>query len=96
MTIELGHATEFRDDVKIGRLKKRIAKLIKQRDNYKERFELYQKVISMQPFLMTRYDNYSDMVAERKRVKFLEDRVNEQALLIKKYHEISNTTQFDE
>lgn len=83
MTIELATVNSYTlEEVKIGRLQKRIEKLIKQRDNYKERFELYQKVISMQPFLMTRYDNYSDMVAERKRVKFLEDRVNEQALLI--------------
>ncbi len=70
--------------IKIGRQAKRIAKLIKQRDYFKKQFEHYQHVLNMQPHLETRFSTYSERVEERKRVKFLEQRVEEQALLIKK------------
>jgi hypothetical protein len=82
LVVELDVPFMTEENIKIGRLKKRIAKLTKQRDHFKEQFTLYQKVISMQPFLMSRYESYTEVVAERKRVKDLEARVKEQALLI--------------
>ena len=72
-----------KDQVIIGRLKRKIAKLLQQRDNATEKLSHYQHVLSMQPHLERRYNSYTDMKKEIERVKSLEARVKEQAALIK-------------
>jgi hypothetical protein len=69
-------------EVKIGRLTRKLAKMKDQRDKARADLEHYAKVISMQPYLETRYKTYEERVAERQRVKDLEARVKEQAALI--------------
>lgn len=82
------------DDVKIreGRLLRKIEKLKTQRDYFKTQLAHYEKVISMQPYLETRYQTYTEKVEERKRVKALELRVEEQAALIKILRKQNETT----
>jgi ppGpp synthetase/RelA/SpoT-type nucleotidyltranferase len=70
-------------EIREGRLLKKIGKLTKQRDHYRELYEYYQKVISMQPYLEKRYQSYTQMLEERTRIKNLENRVKEQEQLIK-------------
>ena len=69
-------------DIREGRLLKKIEKLKKQRDHYKQKQEYYAKVISMQPYLERRFETYAEMKEERERVKALEKRVKEQEQLI--------------
>jgi hypothetical protein len=69
-------------EVQIGRLKKKLNKMRDQRDKARADLEHYTKVISMQPYLESRYKSYTDKMAERLRVKDLEKRVEEQAKLI--------------
>lgn len=70
-------------DIRIGRLEKKIRKLIQQKDFHKERHEYYAKVISMQPYIERRWKNYEERIKEQERVKDLENRVKEQEALIK-------------
>lgn len=70
--------------VVIGRLQKRITKLTKQRDHYKEVLEHYKAVIGGDWRIERRYSTYQEMLTERKRIKALENRVQEQAELIKR------------
>jgi hypothetical protein len=69
-------------EVKIGRLTRKLAKMKDQRDKARADLAHYAKVISMQPYLESRYNSYEERVAERQRVKDLEARVKEQAALI--------------
>ena len=69
-------------EVEIGRLKKKLNKMRDQRDKARADLEHYKKVISMQPHLENRYKSYEARLAEMKRVKDLEKRVEEQAMLI--------------
>jgi hypothetical protein len=66
----------------IGRLQKRIAKLQQQRAHYRERCELYAAVMSLHPSLEHRHKTVTEQKAERERVRGLEQRVKEQAMLI--------------
>jgi conjugal transfer/entry exclusion protein len=70
-------------EVEIGRLTKKLNKMRDQRDKARKDLEYYKKVISMQPYLAKRYDSYQDRIAEMQRVRGLEDRIKEQAELIK-------------
>ena len=70
-------------DIREGRLLKKIEKLKKQRNHYKAQHDYYAKVISLQPYLEKRYQDYSARVAEQDRVKGLENRIKEQELLIR-------------
>lgn len=70
-------------DIKIGRLEKKIRKLIQQRDHYKQKHEYYAKVISMQPYLERRWEGFEAARKERERVKGLEARIKEQEQLIR-------------
>ena len=70
-------------EVEIGRLTKKLNKMRDQRDKARKDLEYYKKVISMQPHLATRYESYQDRIAEMQRVRGLEDRIKEQAELIK-------------
>ena len=70
-------------DVRIGRLLKKIEKLKNQRDHHQQKHAYYAKVISMQPYLESRYQRYEDRKAEQDRIKQLEKRVKEQEMLIR-------------
>lgn len=68
--------------IRIGRLLRRIDKLTKQRDHFKQQSELRQKMIEIAPYVERRWRTYNEMIAEQKRIKSLEQRVKEQAMLI--------------
>ena len=70
-------------NVKLSRLQRKIEKLKKQRDYHAQRHEYYAKVISMQPYIEKRWTDYQERKNEQERVKNLEQRVDEQALLIR-------------
>jgi len=76
-------------EVEIGRLTKKLNKMRDQRDKARADLEHYKKVISMQPHLETRYKSYEERIAERQRVKDLEARVQEQAILIDALKELN-------
>lgn len=69
--------------IDLGRAERRLHKARKQRDFYKQRLEYYQKVLTLQPYIEKRWKNYEERCKELQRVKDLEARVKEQALLIK-------------
>ncbi len=66
----------------IGRLRKRIEKLTKQRDYFRERCGVYGEMINMHPMLEHRFKAWKEQRAEAERVKGLEQRIKEQAQLI--------------
>lgn len=70
-------------DVRIGRLERKIEKLKKQRDHYKELYEHYATVISLQPYLERRWEDYEKRKIRDQYHKDLEKRVKEQEQLIK-------------
>ncbi len=58
--------------VKVGRLEKKIAKLKKQRDHWKEQYEYYKRVIETSPVVLYRYEQYEHrrkLEAENKQMK---------------------------
>ena len=69
--------------VREGRLLKKIEKLKKQRDHWKEQHDYYAKVISLQPYLERRWEDFEARRKEVARVKDLEKRVKEQEMLIR-------------
>ena len=69
-------------EIELGRLTKKLNKIKDQRDKARKDLEYYKKVISMQPYIAKRYESYENRIAEIKRVKDLETRVQEQAKLI--------------
>lgn len=75
--------TPSRDQVAVGRLKKKIAKLLQQRETLTTQLAHYRHVLDVSPFIENRYDRYEDRKREQERVKALEARVQEQAALIK-------------
>ena len=85
------------ESVTIGRLKKKILKLQKQRDHFKERDTLTNRMLSLYPYIKSSYESYKKAEAAQNRLKELETRVREQDLLIRilseqKYgkHELNN------
>ena len=70
-------------EVIIGRLRKRIVKLMEQRDEYKNQLIHYREVLDHHPFIEREYKTYNERIKERERVKALETRVKEQEELIK-------------
>jgi flagellar biosynthesis chaperone FliJ len=70
-------------DVTVGRLQKRIAKLQQQRDHFRHQCEVYREVMQMHPHLEYSHKRWAEERAERERVRGLEDRIKEQAALIK-------------
>lgn len=74
-------------EVMIGRLTKKMNKLRDQRDKARKELEQYKKILNNHPYIEYRHKNYTEMVAERKRVKDLEARVEEQAKLLEFYRE---------
>ena len=76
------------EQVTIGRLRKRIAKLTMQRNHWKAESDAKQNVLDCFPRIQREYQSYSEQIAASERVKALEARVREQELLIKKLTEI--------
>ena len=77
------YGPQSRDQVIIGRLRKKIERLIKQREYHKTRHEHYAKVISDQPYLEARYTRYLKDKEEHAHIKATEQRVKEQEMLIR-------------
>lgn len=71
------------DEVTIGRLKKKIAKLQRVRDYHRKKHEHYASVISLQPYLEDRFNRYENRMAEAAKNRANEVRVKEQELLIR-------------
>lgn len=69
-------------EIQLSRLTKKLNKIRDQRDKARADLEHHKKVISAQPYLENRYKSYEARIAEMKRVKDLEKRVEEQAMLI--------------
>ena len=69
-------------EVEIGRLTKKLNKMKDQRDKARKEIEHYKAVLSSHPYLVNRHKTYQERIAEMKRVKDLEKRVEEQAMLI--------------
>jgi hypothetical protein len=70
-------------EVIIGRLRKRIVKLMEQRDSYKNQLEHYKIVVGGDWHIEKRYTRFQDAKNEQQRVRGLETRVKEQEELIK-------------
>ena len=66
------------------RLLKKIEKLKQQRDNFKKQYEFLHNIIKRYPQYMSDFRSYERSQIERQRIKNMEERVKEQALLIKK------------
>ena len=49
------------EEIRIGRLLKKIEKLKKQRDHFKSALEHYQYVLDKQPYLLKRFNNYKKL-----------------------------------
>jgi hypothetical protein len=71
------------ESVTVGRLKKKILKLQKQRDHFKEQNALKNSMISLYPYIKSSYESYKKAEANQNRLKELESRVREQDLLIR-------------
>jgi hypothetical protein len=71
------------ESVIVGRLKKKILKLQKQRDHFKEQNALTNSMISLYPYIKSSYESYKKAEAAQTRLKELESRVREQDLLIR-------------
>jgi hypothetical protein len=68
--------------VKIGRLQRKIEHLVYRLGQSRALNEHYKAVMNVNPMLDYRFDKYTEMKAERERVKGLEARIKEQAALI--------------
>lgn len=75
--------TATQERIVIGRLGKKIAKLTKQRDHWRQRCENYAEVLNMHPALESNFRTWKERVAARERVRELEQRVMEQAMFIR-------------
>lgn len=71
------------DQIKIGRLEKKIKKLIQQRDHFKQEFDRYFKIFAEQQWIAHHHRSYNEFLKERKELADLKARVTEQELLIK-------------
>ena len=74
-------------DVTIGRLRKRIAKLTEQRDHWQTETVKLRNVLDKFPFIERKHKSIMDWRDEQKRVRGLEQRIEEQAALIERLTE---------
>ena len=74
-------------DVTIGRLRKRVAKLTAQRDYWQTEATKLRNVLDKFPFIERNHKRIMDARDEQKRVRGLEQRVEEQAALIERLTE---------
>lgn len=68
--------------VVIGRLQKKITKLQKQRDFFSQRCTHYAEVVRLHSYMERTYKSVQEARNERERVRGLEQRIKEQAMLI--------------
>lgn len=73
------------DQIALGRLRKRLEKVTRQRDSLKQMCTHYREVLDLHPMAEYRYRSFTEARAERQRVKDLEQRCREQALLIQTF-----------
>lgn len=71
-----------REEIMINRLLRKIERLGRKVDFYKKRCSSYQEVIDLNPALESRYRTHQERIAERERVRQLEQRITEQSKLI--------------
>lgn len=74
-------------DVTIGRLRKRITKLTEQRNHWQTEATKLRNVLDKFPFIERKHKSIMDWRDEQKRVRGLEQRIEEQAALIKRLTE---------
>ncbi len=73
-----------KEQIKIGRLLKKIEKLKQQRDHFKGALEHYQYVLNIHPAVLSRYNTLTRMVAEQDKNRANAKRVVEQEALIER------------
>lgn len=81
-TLDIGETETTFWRVKYGRAVKKVEKLKKQRDHYKEQYEKYKHMVTLHPSFRYRYEDYEKGKADRTKMKELERRCNEQEQLI--------------
>ena len=70
--------------VKIGRVQRKVARALKQRDHWKAQHDQLRDVLNKFPFIERRHQSLMDRRAEREQLRGLEQRVKEQAALIER------------
>lgn len=70
-------------EVTIGRLKRKIQKLQKQRDYYQKENQLLNRMIEMYPHIRHTWKQYEERKQELAQLSSLKARINEQELLIR-------------
>jgi uncharacterized coiled-coil protein SlyX len=71
-------------EVTIGRLRKRVAKLTEQRNHWQKEYTALRFILDKFPFIERRHKSIMDAREESNRVCGLEQRVKEQATLIER------------
>lgn len=79
-----------REEVLLGRAKRKIEKLKLQRDHYKKENESLKEMLQMYPLIRYHLKQYNDMKLQHDTVRELTKRVQEQSLLIEKLNEHIN------
>lgn len=65
------------------RLQKKVVKLIKQRDHWKEQYDHLRHMLKVYPYMQNDFDRYERDIQKRKEHDMLAKRVKEQELLIR-------------
>ena len=68
--------------IRIQRLEKKIRKLKKQNEHYKEQYKILDDMIGLYPHYKRGYEKYLEERAKSEELKMLRQRVKEQSLLI--------------
>lgn len=69
---------------KMERLRRKVARLMVQRDHWKAEHDQLRDVLDKFPFIERQHNTVTKMRAERERVRGLEQRIKEQAALIER------------
>jgi hypothetical protein len=69
---------------KVGRLQRKVARALKQRDHWKAQHDQLRDVLDKFPWIEKRHTDYTKGIVERERVRGLEQRIKEQAALIER------------
>lgn len=70
------------DEVRIGRLQRKVIRVLEQRDYWKAQHQRLRKVLDEFPFIERTRERYDKVIATRERIRDLERRVKEQSALI--------------
>ena len=79
------------EEVRIGRLQKRIKKLTAQRDHYKEEYSRMVDILKHFPIYERRHKEYLELYNEKLKIKKLESRVWEQEQLLARFRKENET-----